>query len=85
MREQYLSVLKTVFYSDLAAERSALGLTQHEMSYLLAMDVRSYIELEHGNSCCGALTLARFLIYCCNDALAFLAKLQAAFELVDAA
>ena len=44
------------------------------------MDDRSYIDLEHGKSCCSAVTLALFLIYVCDDIISFLADLRIAFE-----
>ena len=50
------------------------------MAECLMMDERSYIELDHGKSCCSALTLALFLIYCCEDPLIFLHELRSIFE-----
>jgi len=44
------------------------------------MDDRSYIDLEHGKSCCSAVTLALFLIYVCDDIISFLEDLRIAFE-----
>ena len=46
------------------------------------LDERSYAELDHGKSSCSGLTLARYLIYCCADPIAFLEKLRIAFEQV---
>lgn len=80
MRKVYLGILKSFFYSNVGKTRVTLNITQTEMSERLAMDSRSYIELEHGNSCCSALTLALFLIYCCTDPIDFLNGLRAAFE-----
>lgn len=54
--------------------------TQSQMASLLIMDERSYVDLDHGKSCCSALTLALFLIYCCNDPVSFLNGLREAFE-----
>ena len=50
------------------------------MSGLLAMEERSYAALEGGATSCGGLTLARFLLYCCEDPSAFLTELREAFE-----
>lgn len=47
------------------------------------MEDRSYIDLDHGKSCCSALTLALFLIYLCEDPMLFLNKLRKAFEAED--
>ena len=54
--------------------------TQSQMADLLVMDDRSYAELDHGNSCCSALTLVLYLIYCCDDPLAFLDTLRKVLE-----
>lgn len=50
------------------------------MAEKLAMDDRSYIDLEHGKCCCSAVTLALFLIYVCDDIISFLGDLKIAFE-----
>ena len=50
------------------------------MAERLAMDDRSYIDLDHGKTCCSAITLAHFLIYVCDTPLQFLEGLQHAFE-----
>lgn len=80
MRKIYLRVLKKFFYHQLIHTRASMKLTQAQMARLLAMDDRSYVELDHGNSGCSALTLALFLIYCCKDPAAFLKDLREAFE-----
>jgi hypothetical protein len=53
------------------------------MSERLAMACRTYIELDHGKTGCSAVTLALFLIYVCNDPIAFLEELRNAFEADD--
>ena len=80
MRQQYMRILKIVFYNNLIATRTSLNWTQAQMAERLAMDDRSYIELDHGNSCCGALTLALYLVYCCEDPIVFIGELKSAFE-----
>lgn len=70
-------------YNQLLSTRSARGLTQSQMARCLRMEDRSYIDLDHGKSCCGALTLALFLIYLCEDPMLFLNKLRKAFEAED--
>ena len=62
MRKAYHAILKTFFHQYLLHTRAATGLTQSQMAERLAMDDRSYIELDHGKSCCSAITLALFLI-----------------------
>ena len=56
------------------------GLTQAEMTEKLSMDDRSYIDLDHGKTCCSAVTLALFLVYVCEDVHEFLEELRHAFE-----
>lgn len=50
------------------------------MAEKLAMDERSYIDLDHGKTCCSAVTLALFLIYVCEDVGKFLLELKNALE-----
>lgn len=80
MRKHYSKILKTIFYQNLIQTRLALGITQEKMAEALVMDVRSYINLDHGQSCCSALTLSLYLIYYCSDVELFLAELKKAFE-----
>lgn len=76
MRKTYRKILKSCFHRSLVRTRSALALTQSQMAEILAMDDRSYINLDHGKNCCSAVTLALFLIYCCRDPLGFLEELR---------
>ena len=80
MRKEYTKALKTVFHENLFRTRSDLGITQEEMAYKLAMASRTYVDLDHGKTCCSALTLSLFLIYICADPLGFLEELRDAFE-----
>ena len=80
MRKLYAGVLKRFFHSHLIHVRYDRRLTQAQMARLLGMAERSYVALDHGKTCCSGLTLARFLIYCCEDPSDFLADLRAAFE-----
>ena len=83
MRTQYLTTLKVFFYDRLLPRRNVMEISQEEMAHRLMMAPRSYIELEHGNTCCGALTLALYLIYICEDPMSFLVELRYAFENSD--
>ena len=82
MRTQYSLILKRCFYEQLIRTRQERRLTQAQMARILVMDERSYAEFDHGKSSCSGLTLARYLIYCCADPIAFLEKLRIAFEQV---
>lgn len=83
MRKQYKNALKTVFHQNLFRTRTELGITQEEMAYKLAMASRTYVDLDHGKTCCSAVTLALFLIYICSDPLGFLEEVRNAFERED--
>lgn len=85
MRRHYEKILKVFFHERLFRRRGDLGITQEEMADKLAMANRTYVDLDHGRSCCSALTLALFLIYICDDPLLFLEELRNAFEEDDQA
>ena len=74
MRKTYRKALAKCFNQVLVRTRMEQALTQSQMAEKLAMDERSYIDLDHGKSCCSAVTLALFLIYCCGDPLGFLGE-----------
>lgn len=80
MRRIYRIVLKHHFHIRLVQIRTANGLTQAEMAEKLSMDDRSYIDLDHGKTCCSAVTLALFLVYVCEDVQEFLEELRCAFN-----
>lgn len=80
MRKHYTKVLKTFFHEKLFLRREMLGISQEEMADRLAMASRTYVDLDHGKTCCSGLTLALFLVYVCDDPLGFLEELRNAFE-----
>ena len=80
VRKQYRASLTRVFHAYLIHTRQSLGLTQQEMAQKLEMDERSYVELDHGKSCCSAVTLLLFLIHCCKDPLRFLEDIRSSFQ-----
>lgn len=80
MRKQYHEILKKWFQNKLIRHRYATYATQSEMAEKLAMDERSYIDLEHGKTCCSAVTLALFLTLCSDDPMGLLEELRCAFE-----
>lgn len=80
MRKLYRGVLKHYFSTNLYRTRMSLGYTQAEMAVILAMDDRSYIDLDHGKTCCSAVTLALYLTYCCKEPAQFIEGLRRAFE-----
>lgn len=83
MRKQHEETLKVFFHEKLFYRRNELGLTQEETAHRLAIGNRSYVDLDHGKSSCGGLTLARFLIYIYDDSIDFFDGLRHAFENTD--
>ena len=79
MRSVYRNTLKRWFRAELMWYRHLEHTTQLEMSERLAMDERSYIDLEHGKTCCSAVTLALYLTLCCDDPARSLEELRRAF------
>lgn len=82
MRKQCREILKNWFQNKLIHYRYASYATQLEMAEKLAMDERSYIDLEHGKTCCSAVTLALFLISCSEDPTDLLEELRCAIKAV---
>lgn len=80
MRKLYRAVLRNYFSTNLFRTRTTQGYTQSEMAGILAMDDRSYIDLDHGKTCCSAVTLALYLTYCCQEPAKFIEGLRHAFE-----
>ena len=80
MRKLYRNTLKNYFYNCLMRTRAASGLTQAQMAEKLAMDDRSYIKLDHGKTCCSAVTLALYIAYACEEPAQFAKDLRSAFE-----
>ena len=80
MRKLYREILKKWFQNKLLHYRCVSYVTQSNMAEKLAMDERSYIDLEHGKSCCSAVTLALFLTLCSENPIGLLRELRSAFE-----
>lgn len=80
MRNQYRNILKKFFYEEVSRTRYDLGISQEKMAERLAMAERTYVDLDHGKTCCSEVTLALFLIYACPNPHKFLEGLRNAFE-----
>ena len=80
MRKIYYEILKGWFQTKLMQHRTTQCITQTKMAEIIAMDERSYIDLEHGKTCCSAVTLALFLTLCCENPTSVLEELHCAFE-----
>lgn len=80
MRKTYQIILRGYFNQCLVQQRTKLHMTQAEMAERLAMDDRSYIDLDHGKTCCGAVTLALYIAFVCDDVQQFAEGLRHAFN-----
>ena len=80
MREVYITIFKQYFRSYLLQTRSALGLTQTQMSEKLNISERAYASLESGHSCCSTITLILFLLLCTDNYNDFLEDLRNSFD-----
>ncbi len=80
MRKHCTNILKEQLHTHLIRNRDDMGITQEEMAHKLMMACRTYVDLDHGKSCCSALTFALYLIYICPDPGAFLNELRGALE-----
>ena len=80
MRKHIQNCLKEYFRIALIQTRDEGKLSQEEMAQRLMMATRSYIDLEHGASCCSAVTFMLYLLYVCPDPMAFLNELRHTLE-----
>lgn len=80
MRTILKKVFKRYFHNHLVRTRNELAWTQAQMAEVLAMAERSYIELDHGKSCCNGDTLMLYLSYCCDDPQEFINGFKERFE-----
>lgn len=83
MRNLYTGILKDTFRIELMKFRTERNLTQARMSERIEMSERSYADIESGKSCCSAVTLVLYLVYCCDDVDGFLSKLKERMEKVN--
>ena len=67
MRNIYNSALKSFMHYKILNARYDLNLTQYKMAEYLAMDPRSYANIDNGTSLCSTVTFVLFLIYVCKD------------------
>ena len=80
MRDIYYILIRKHFSRAISELREQQELTQAEMAERLCMDERSYVNLDHGKSCCGVVTLVLFLINECPNVEVFLRELRDIFD-----
>lgn len=80
MKKIYRSALQKCFRRELLQTGAQLRLTQSAMATRLAIDCRSYADLEHGRYCCSAVTLILYLAFYCKDPMQFLEEFKRKVE-----
>lgn len=84
MRNKYTEALKKYLSQALKEERKNSNMTQLEMAGRLEMDVRSYVELELGNSVFSGVTLTLFLLRTGVDSGKVLKEIEKIYKEGDA-
>lgn len=85
MRLIYIAIMKEILYKDLTAYMTRTKCTIAELAGILCIDTRSCADICRGKSTFSALSLIRYLIYCCDDVTALLAEMKIRFEEADRA
>ncbi len=80
MRKIYSIILRKCFSRYVIHTRDRLRITQEEMSELLRISNRSYIDLEHEKATPSGLSFALYLAYLCEDPNQFAEELRIAFN-----
>lgn len=80
MRKIYSVIMKEVTYKNLTAYKTKSKCTIARLAEVLSIDPRSCSDLCRGKSTFSALSLIRYLIYCCDDVDALLAEMKQKFE-----
>lgn len=72
MKELYLNALKPYIREEFKTTRKENSLTQEKMAENLAVERRTYCNVETGLNMCGTLSFILFLLYECKDVDKFL-------------
>ena len=67
MRKAYKEALKTFLTEQIKNSRISHHLSQEKAAEYLAMDPRSYADIDNGKCMCSTTTFALFLTYLCDD------------------
>ena len=78
MREIIRLVFRDIMMRRLKDTRVEMHLSQSKFAGRLLMDPRSYADLEHGVSCCSALTLIIYLAFFCENVPGFIDDIRKA-------
>ena len=81
--DAYTKPLRSFMAADFYTTRKDLALTQLEMADMLDIDLRSYSNLEHGDSLCSTRVLLRYIFHCKKDPAEFLRGLKTLLQEID--
>ena len=79
----YRERMRQILSDHFKTTRRTMQISQEKMSELLGIDVRSYVELEHGHSLCSTPVLLKFMFNCDVDQKQFLSDLEAVDQYSD--
>lgn len=82
--DAYTKPLRYFMAADFKATRKAMKLSQLKMSELLDIDLRSYANLEHGESLCSTRVFLRYVFRCKEDTALFMEKIRQVMEDTEA-
>ena len=81
--DAYTEPLRVFLSNDFYSTRKTMKLTQERMAELLEIDVRSYGNLEHGETLCQTKVLLMYMRRCKPDREAFLHRIDQIMEAVE--
>lgn len=76
MKQKSKDEIKQYLQERFKEERLRYGLSQSAFARRLQIDVRSYADIEHGESMCGLMTFLIFLSVACSDPADLVSRLQ---------
>lgn len=85
MRKTYGEIMKETLYENLVEYRTKAKCTIASLAKRLSIAQRSCADICREKSTFSALSLIRYLIYCCDNVIALLDKIKRRFEAADKA
>ncbi|MCI8633147.1 MAG: helix-turn-helix domain-containing protein [Lachnospiraceae bacterium] len=80
IRDLYVSLLKQYLSEEIKMTRKERSLTQEAMAEKLAIERRTYCNIEKGENMCGTVSFILFLAYECDDSIKFLKNVRELLE-----
>lgn len=76
MRKSYSEALKVFLHQQFKNTRISHHLSQAEAAEYLAMDPRSYADIDRGKTLCSTTTFALFLAFLCDNPNEFIENVR---------